>query len=39
MTEIKLKETTKRLGDAPLGKLLLSLSLPGIASMINHGSV
>ena len=34
MTEIKLKETTKRLGDAPLGKLLLSLSLPGIASMI-----
>jgi len=33
MTEIKLKETTKRLGDAPLGKLLLSLSLPGIASM------
>ncbi len=34
MAEIKLKETTKRLGDAPLGKLLLSLSLPGIASMI-----
>ena len=34
MTEIKLQETTKRLGDAPLGKLLLSLSLPGIASMI-----
>jgi len=33
MAEIKLKETTKRLGDAPLGKLLLSLSLPGIASM------
>ena len=33
MTGIELKETTKRLGDAPLGKLLLSLSLPGIASM------
>lgn len=27
-------ETTERLGYAPLGRLLLSLSLPGIASMI-----
>jgi putative MATE family efflux protein len=30
----ELKETTKRLGDAPLGRLLISLSLPGMASMI-----
>jgi len=29
-----LEETTERLGSAPLGRLLLSLSLPGIASMI-----
>ena len=30
----ELKETTKRLGNAPLGKLLLTLSLPGMGSMI-----
>ena len=30
----ELKETTERLGSAPLGRLLLSLSLPGMASMI-----
>ena len=30
----ELKETTERLGYAPLGRLLLSLSLPGIASLI-----
>lgn len=30
----ELKEGTKRLGEAPLGRLLLSLSLPGMASMI-----
>jgi len=30
----ELKETTERLGYAPLGRLLLSLSLPGMASMI-----
>ncbi len=29
-----MKETTERLGSAPLGRLLLSLSLPGMASMI-----
>jgi len=29
-----LSETTERLGNAPLGKLILSLSLPGVASMI-----
>lgn len=34
MAEIKLEQATKRLGDAPLGRLLLSLSLPGVASMI-----
>ena len=30
----KLKDTTERLGYAPLGKLLLSLSLPAIASLV-----
>ncbi len=30
----ELKETTKRLGDAPLLRLLISLSVPGMASMI-----
>jgi len=30
----ELSETTERLGTAPLGKLILSLSLPGVASMI-----
>ncbi len=30
----KLKDTTERLGYAPLGKLLLSMSLPGIASLV-----
>ena len=30
----ELTEATKRLGEAPLGRLLLSLSLPGMASMI-----
>lgn len=29
-----LTETTERLGSAPLGRLILSLSLPGVASMI-----
>ena len=29
-----MKETTERLGSAPLGKLLISLSLPGMASMV-----
>jgi len=29
-----LQEHTERLGSAPLGRLLLSLSLPSIASMI-----
>ena len=29
-----LKDTTERLGSAPLGRLLLRLSLPGMASMI-----
>ncbi|MDD4876252.1 MAG: MATE family efflux transporter, partial [Dehalococcoidales bacterium] len=32
--DIKLKENTKRLGYAPMGRLLLSLSLPGMASMM-----
>jgi len=32
--ERKLKDTTERLGYAPLGKLLLSMSLPGIASLV-----
>jgi putative MATE family efflux protein len=32
--EIKVKDTTERLGYAPLGRLLLGLSLPGMASMI-----
>ncbi len=31
---MELKESTERLGSAPLGRLLLSLSLPGMASMI-----
>jgi putative MATE family efflux protein len=31
----ELSETTERMGTAPLGKLLLSLSLPGVASMIS----
>lgn len=31
--ETELKETTERLGKAPLGRLILSLSLPGMASM------
>ncbi|GAI93234.1 unnamed protein product, partial [marine sediment metagenome] len=30
----ELHETTERLGTDPLGKLLLRLSLPGIASMV-----
>jgi len=30
----ELKETTRRLGEAPLGKLLLQLSLPAMGSMI-----
>ena len=33
MMKPELKETTERLGSAPLGRLLLSLSLPGMASM------
>ena len=32
---IGLQDTTKRLGDEPLGKLLLRLSLPGMGSMIS----
>ena len=30
----QLTDTTKRLGEAPLGRLILSLSLPGMVSMI-----
>jgi Na+-driven multidrug efflux pump len=30
----ELKETTERLGYAPLWRLILSLSLPGMASMV-----
>lgn len=32
--KVKLKDTTERLGYAPLGRLLLSLSLPAIASLV-----
>jgi len=34
MEPTELKETTKRLGEAPLGRLIISLSLPGMASMV-----
>jgi len=34
MEPTELKETTKRLGETPLGRLIISLSLPGMASMV-----